>query len=199
MLAVCIVVSVLAQQAPIANVTTANEETIVFDTGPSYCPYPSISGTHNGSITPYVTIYNVSRIYTYSCSGTGGHTEYVAFYYDPDRRERITEGHWNGYNGDDWHNITFHDFTMHANKTYYYTIKTGSYPQIHHADELPAEEGMGIINCTSFVDANGRSYNNRIPAIRMIGKKVDLVTVETDKTVYEQGEPVNITVRNGLN
>lgn len=35
MLAVCIVVSVLAQPAPIANITTANEETLVFDTGPS--------------------------------------------------------------------------------------------------------------------------------------------------------------------
>lgn len=169
----------------------------IFDTRKPANPYPSISGTHNGTITPNVTIYNVSKFYTYSCPGTGGHTEKVAFYY-PNRTKKITEWHWNGY-ASDWHNITFPDFTMQANKTYYYTVRTGSYPQIHHTDELPAEGGMGIINCTSFVDANGRSYNDWIPAIRLEGEKVNLVTVETDKTVYEQGEPVNITVKNGLN
>jgi hypothetical protein len=167
MLAVCIVVSVLAQPAPTANVTTANEETIVvFDTGPSYCPYPSIMGTHNGTITPYVTIYNVSKLYTYPCEGTGGHTESVVFYYP--NGTKITEGHWVGYSGDG-HNITFPAFSMIANHTYYYSIRTGSYPQIHHANEWEAKEGMGIINCTSFVDANGRSYDNWIPAIRLVG------------------------------
>jgi len=46
LLAVCLAVSVLAQPPPIANVTTASEETVIFDTGPSYNPYPSITGTH---------------------------------------------------------------------------------------------------------------------------------------------------------
>ena len=169
-----------------------------FDTGKPANPYPSIFGTHNGTITPYVTIYNVSTLYMYSCEGTGGHTEYVAFYYDPNRTEKITEGHWNGYTSD-CHNVSFPAFTMFANHTYYYTIKTGSYPQIHHAPAVEAKGGMGIFNCTLFVDANGRSYTNWIPAIRLEGEKVNLVTVETNKTVYEQGEPVNITVRNGLN
>ena len=171
---------------------------LTFDTGKLANPYPSISGTHNGTITPYVTIYNVSKLYTYPCPGTGGHTEYVAFYHDPNRTEKITEGQWNGY-ASDWHNVSFSPFTMYADHTYYYTIKTGSYPQIHHAPVVEAKGGMGIINCTSFVDANGRSYTNWIPAIRLVGEKVNLVTVETDKKVYEQGESVNITVRNGLN
>ncbi len=145
--------------------------TLAFDTGKPANPYPSISGTHNGTITPYVTIYNVSKLYAYPCPGTGGHTEYVAFYYDPNRTEKITEGHWNGY-ASDWHNVSFPAFTMLANHTYYYTIKTGSYPQIHHAPVVEAKGGMGIINCNSFVDANGRSYTNWIPAIRLVGESV---------------------------
>ena len=42
-----------------------------FDTGLSKNPYPSIFGTHNGTITPNVTIYNVHTLYMYSCAGTG--------------------------------------------------------------------------------------------------------------------------------
>lgn len=38
--------------------------------------YPSISGTHNGTIKPSQTI-TVSKLYTYPCSGTGGHSEYA--------------------------------------------------------------------------------------------------------------------------
>ena len=41
----------------------------------------SISGTHNGTIKPNVII-KVSKLYTYPCSGTGGHTEYVKIYND---------------------------------------------------------------------------------------------------------------------
>jgi len=152
------------------NITLEVSEVLpIFDTGESANPYPSTMGTHNGSITPNVTIYNVSKLYIYPCEGTGGHTEYVAFYYDPNRTEKITEGHWEGYAGD-WHNISFPAFTMHATHTYYYIIRTDSYPQIHHTDELPAEEGRGIINCTSFVDANGKKHDNWIPAIRLVGE-----------------------------
>lgn len=50
------------------------ERPVFFDTGPG--TYPSISGTHNGTITPNVTI-EVSKLYTYPCSGTGGHSEHV--------------------------------------------------------------------------------------------------------------------------
>ncbi|HJH27618.1 MAG TPA: hypothetical protein C5S37_12850 [Methanophagales archaeon] len=154
--------------------------TLVFDTGKPANPYPSISGTHNGTITPFVTIYNVSKLYTYSCEGTGGHTEYAAFY-NAITGVEIANGTWDGYTGD-WHNISFPAFTMHANRTYYYTIRTGSYPQIHHTDELQAKREMGIINCTSFVDANGRSYNNWIPAIRLEGKLVEKYPVHNIDT-----------------
>jgi hypothetical protein len=47
---------------------------IKFDTGTG--TYPSISGTHNGTITPKQTI-TVNLLYTYPCTGTGGHTEYA--------------------------------------------------------------------------------------------------------------------------
>ena len=59
------------------NLTVCEPEP--FDTGPG--TYPSIMGTHNGTITPNQTI-NVSKMYTYPCTGTGGHSEYVVFYTD---------------------------------------------------------------------------------------------------------------------
>jgi uncharacterized protein (DUF427 family) len=141
-------------------------ESTEFDTGPSEQPYPAISGMHYGTITPNVTVHNLSWLYTYPCPGSGGHTAYVAFYHQ--NNTQITKGRWDGYSGD-WHNISFPAFTMFKNHTYCYEIDTGSYPRIHHTHELGAEQGMGIINCTSFVDANGNSYHNRIPAIRLEG------------------------------
>jgi len=52
-----------------------------------------------------------------------------------------------------------------ADKEYYYEIRTGSYPQIHHTNALPTAKGW--INCSSFVDANGKEYNGWIPAIKL--------------------------------
>jgi len=137
----------------------------IFDTGRSSNPYPSIFGTHNGTIMPFYTI-NVSKMYTYSCPGTGGHTEYVAFY-NATTGEEIANGSWNGYQGaGDYHRIEFDSpFVLQAKVTYNYTIKTGSYPQIIHAESKDVIGG--IINCTKFVDANGKEYNNWIPAIRL--------------------------------
>jgi len=50
---------------------------LIFDTGSG--TYPSIFGTHIGTITPSCNV-NVSRMYTYPYAGTGGHTEYVRIY-----------------------------------------------------------------------------------------------------------------------
>jgi parallel beta-helix repeat protein len=135
----------------------------IFDTGSSKNPYPSIFGTHNGTITPNKTI-TVHELYTYPCPGTGGHTEYAKIYNDSLSVETLP---WEGYKGD-WHNISFNQsfFTLVKNKTYNYTIVTVSYPQIHHTDELEVASGTGTITCDKFVDANGRKYNNWIPAIK---------------------------------
>ena len=147
-------VYVLATVSEIINKT--------FDTGAPANPYPSIFGTHNGTIKPNVTI-EVSKLYTYPCAGTGGHTEYARIW----NSTLDVNATWNGYVGD-WHNISFDEpFTLFAEKTYYYEIRTGSYPQIIHSDEWEAKGGRGIINCTSFVDANGKIYANWIPAIRL--------------------------------
>jgi len=133
---------------------------VIFDTGSG--TYPSISGTYNGTITPNQTI-TVSKLYTYPCKGTGGHTEDVVVYYS--NGTKIAEGHWSGYNGD-WHNITFSpSFTMHVNYTYNYTIRTGSYPQIHHTPALQTTTGW--INCTEFTDVNSKIYYGWIPAIKL--------------------------------
>jgi hypothetical protein len=136
----------------------------VFDTGPG--AYLSIFGTHNGTIIPSYDI-NVRTLYTYSCPGTGGHTESIELY---ENGELIAYGTWNGYKGD-WHNITIHNVTGASYVTlledheYNYVIITGSYPQIIH--ESSKEVTGGAINCAEFVDTNGKRYENWIPAIRL--------------------------------
>ncbi|MFZ2070447.1 MAG: S8 family peptidase [Halobacteriota archaeon] len=127
-----------------------------FDTGPG--TYPCISGTHNGTIIPFQDII-IHKMFTYSCEGTGGHSEQLKIF---NSTWNVT-ANWDGYNGD-WHNITFNnEFTLKSNLTYNYSIKTGSYPQIHHAEKLKIDNG--VITCEEFIDANGRTYNNWIPAI----------------------------------
>jgi len=141
--------------------TTTIEQPSIFDTGPSKDPYPSIFGTHNGTITPNVTI-EVSKLYTYPCTGTGGHTEYARIW---NNSGLDVNASCNGYVGD-WHNISFSEpFTLLPNETYNYTIRTGSYPQIIHAKKFNATGGT--ITCDKFIDANGRIYYDWIPAIRL--------------------------------
>lgn len=122
-------------------------------------------GTHNGTITPNQAI-TVSKLYTYPCTGTGGHSEFVAFSNATTGKE-IVNGTWDGYQGaGDYYYIEFDvPFTLQENKTYNYTIRTGSYPQIHHTPALPTENGW--INCTEFTDVNGKEYTDWIPAIRL--------------------------------
>ena len=67
----------------------------IFDTGEPENPYPSIFGTHNGTITPYKDIY-VGRMFTYPCAGTGGHTEFVRIW----GNGLDVNASWAGYSGD---------------------------------------------------------------------------------------------------
>jgi len=132
----------------------------VFDTGSPANPYPSISGTQYGTITPNKTII-ATKLYTYPCPGTGGHTEYARIW----NKTWEATATWGGYIGD-WHNISFDKtVVLLAGETYNYTIRTGSYPQIHHTGALPTKNGW--INCTKFIDANGKVYYDWIPAIRL--------------------------------
>jgi len=134
-----------------------------FDTGQPENPYPSISGTHNGTITPSHDII-ADKMYTYPCLGTGGHSEYVKIWNTSDWN---VTAEWEGYKGD-WHNISFSGaFTLLKNETYNYTIITGSYPQIIHEQNRTALDGS-LITCEEFVDANGKKYGGDwIPAIRL--------------------------------
>jgi len=135
-------------------------EVAIFDTGTPSNPYPSIAGTHNGTITPNQTII-ATKLYTYPCAGTGGHTEYARIW----NKTWNATATWEGY-ASDWHNITFDKtVVLLPNETYNYTIRTGSYPQIHHTDALPTKNGW--INCSEFVDANGKVYYDWIPAIKL--------------------------------
>lgn len=133
--------------------------TRVFDTGSG--TYPRIAGVHNGTITPNQTII-VHKLYTYPCLGTGGHTEYARIW-NNSGLDRIAT--WGGYKGD-WHNITFNEtFVLYKGEIYNYTLRTGSYPQIHHTTALPTANGW--INCTKFTDANGKEYTDWIPAMKL--------------------------------
>ncbi|KAF5429068.1 hypothetical protein C5S39_09525 [Candidatus Methanophagaceae archaeon] len=134
----------------------------VFDTGAPVNPYHNIPGTHNGTITPNQTI-EVVMLYTYSCPGTGGHSEYMKIWNETGWN---AIANWHGYK-EDWHNISFDtsSFTLVEGETYYYSIKTGAYPQIHHTDKLSTP--CGVITCSEFMDANGKRYDNWIPAIKL--------------------------------
>lgn len=124
--------------------------------------YPSIMGTHRGTIKPNHDVF-VRRMFTYPHAGTGGHTEYAAFY---ENDKEIANGTWNGYQGQgDYHYIEFEPFVLKANTTYEYKIVTGSYPQVHHNTTLKVLDGE--INCTEFIDANGKIYYDWIPAIKL--------------------------------
>ena len=133
----------------------------IFDTGPSPNPYPSIAGIHNGTIIPNKTII-ATKLYTYPCGGTGGHTEYARIW----NKTWNATATWDGY-ASDWHNITFDNpVVLLPNKTYNYTIRTGSYPQIIHNQTHTTLDGS-FINCTEFRDANGKKYEDWIPAIKL--------------------------------
>ena len=116
---------------------------------------------HNGTIKPNQTI-TVNKLYRYPCVGTGGLSEYVKI---GNASGTIAEESWTRYQGD-WHYIIFPEsFTLIANETYNYTIRTGSYPQIIHAKSKDVTGGT--INCTEFIDANGNFYHDWIPAVRL--------------------------------
>jgi outer membrane protein assembly factor BamB len=132
----------------------------IFDTGSG--TYPSIPGTHNGTITPNRDIL-VNRIYTYPCTGTGGHTEFAMIWNET--TGDCVVANWNGYVGD-YYNISFNmTLTLRKGVVYNYTIRTGSYPLIIH--ETPFNATGGTITCDKFIDANGRVYYDWIPAIRL--------------------------------
>ncbi|MCW3131937.1 MAG: right-handed parallel beta-helix repeat-containing protein [Candidatus Methanospirare jalkutatii] len=131
-----------------------------FDTGKPVDPYPSIFGTHKGTIKPNKTII-AEKLYTYPCAGTGGHTEYALIC----NSTWCASAKWEGYKGD-WKNIIFNTtVVLMPYETYDFTIITGSYPQIHHNKTLQTQNGW--INCTEFTDANGKKYDDWIPAIKL--------------------------------
>ena len=144
---------------------------ISFDTGSGYGTYPSISGIHKGIIIPRQDMH-ISKLYTYPCTGTGGHTESIALYEDDDS-EPIATGIWKGYHShSDWHNITLYDAATRTpgirllkEHQYRYVISTGSYPQIIHKREHKSLDGS-TIKCIEFKDVNGKVYHDWIPAIR---------------------------------
>ena len=138
---------------------------VEFDTGAG--GYPSISGVHKGSIIPSQTI-NVSKMYTYPCAGTGGHTEYVKLWNESGCNATAI---WAGYSVENWHTLSFdQSFVLQPGETYYYEIRTGSYPQIIHTKAHTTLD-WSFINCTSFEAVNGNVYEDWIPAIKLFNNE----------------------------
>ncbi len=138
-----------------------HESLPVFDMGESEKPYPSISGTHTGKIKSNHDVI-VTKMYTYSGSGTGGHSKYVRIH----GVSLDVNATWGSYQSGDYHYIMFDDsFTLKANVMYNYTIITGSYPQIHHTANLSTP--AGFITCSEFVDGNGKRYKEGVPAMKL--------------------------------
>ena len=126
--------------------------------------YPSIAGTHKGTIIPKANI-NVSVVEVRSCVGTGGHINYIRLMGDGISSEAI----WNGYNNE-YRTLEFDvPFILEEGKTYAYEIETGSYLQIIHTDRL--EVPAGVITCSEFVDVNGKVHIEEIPSI-WLGEKI---------------------------
>ncbi|MHC1611312.1 MAG: hypothetical protein ACXQTW_06945 [Candidatus Methanospirareceae archaeon] len=150
------------------------DDCVLFDTGVDRASYPSIPGEHKGNFTPRKDI-KIKKVYTCPCPGTGGHSEFIEFFY-PDGTS-LGNASWNGYKGD-WHNITFDEpIELEGNQTYNYILKTGSYPQIIHSDRVETPDG--IITCYEFIDVNGRKHKNWIPAIKFFGETTE---IQPDKT-----------------
>lgn len=150
----------------LTNITTVEFTAAEFDTGAG--TYPSIFGVHKGFIIVNHTV-EVRKMYTYPCAGTGGHTAYVEICNVTSTMGWCINGTWKGYQEDNYHNITFpggEEFTLRKGGIYNYTIVTGSYPQIIHKQNRTTSDGS-FINCTSFVDANGKKHEDWIPAIRL--------------------------------
>jgi len=132
----------------------------IFDTKRPENPYPSISGKFIGTIKTNKKVI-ATKLYTYACEGTGGHTEYALIC----NSTWCAYAEWDGYKGD-WINISFNrTVVLMPYETYNITIVTGSYPQIHHTSSLKTESGW--INCTEFTDANGKKYDDWIPAFML--------------------------------
>jgi len=149
------------------------DDCVLFDTGADRASYPSIPGEHKGNFTPRKDI-KIEKVYTCPCPGTGGHSEFIEFFYP--NGTSLGNASWNGYKGD-WHNITFDEpIELEGNQTYNYILKTGSYPQIIHSDRVETPDG--IITCYEFIDANGRKHKNWIPAIKFFGE----IKIQPDKT-----------------
>ncbi len=143
-----------------SNVILVVDGSLIYDTGESPNPYPSIPGTFECVFTPFHNI-TVNAASVYPCNGTGGHIERIEI-----RNESWSAStEWNGYVGV-WNEVRFDDkFTLIANHSYNLTMEVGSYPQIIHSSDDFVKE-MGKIVCV-FTDVNGIVHENWIPAMRL--------------------------------
>ncbi len=146
----------------LTNTTTVTLMPNELDTGTG--AYPSIPGTHRGLIKPSHRLV-CRRISLYPSAGTGGHIESVTFS-NATTGAVIVHYSWSGYQGD-YPAIVFpEDLILEQDKEYRYELVTGSYPQMIQQQQYTTLDGSSI-NCTEFVDVNGKVHHAGIPAFRL--------------------------------
>ena len=139
--------------------TVVTREGFEFDTGAG--AYPSIAGVHRGMLMPNHTVV-VKRLSTYPAAGTGGHATAVRI----GNETWSVNATWDGARGE-YHTLICPElFWLSAGQVYWYELQTDSYPLIIHQQNHTMPDGS-FINCTSFVDVNGRMYRDWIPAIKL--------------------------------
>jgi len=136
---------------------------IIFDTGSSPSPYPSLPGVFKGKLTIKGSGYvKITDIRTRACPGTGGHVSSWSIH--AGKGDEIKKG------------------------TYEYDIEVhlASYPQFFHGvDKI--ENAEGIVKAVSFVDANGRTHTDWIPSLVIIGEALPELTCDKPTPSFASG------------
>ena len=136
---------------------------VIFDTGSSPSPYPSLSGVFKGKLTIKGSGYaKITDIRTRPCPGTRGHVSSWSIH--AGKGNEIRKG------------------------TYEYDIEVhlASYPQFFHGvDKI--ENAEGIVKAVSFVDANGGTHTDWIPSLIIIGEALPELTCDEPTPSFASG------------
>lgn len=134
---------------------------VIFDTGSPADPYPSSPGTFKGTLTLSGSGYvKITGVRTRPCPGTGGHVE--SFDISAAKNNEVERG-----------------------RNYPIEIKLGSYPQCFHNTDRVKTAG-GVIEFSSFVDANGNAQN-WIPVLIVEGESLPELTCDGKTPSYSSG------------
>ena len=136
---------------------------IIFDTGSSPSPYPSLPGVFKGKLTIKGSGYiKITDIRTRSCPGVAG---------------RVSSWSIHAGKGDE---------IRRGTDEYDIEVHLASYPQFFHGvDKI--ENADGAVKAVSFVDANGRTHTDWIPSLIIIGETLLELTCDNPTPSFTSG------------